>query len=140
MFPRERIPTQRRPDRFAHATNRSRMAQATLRDTMAISPKFTPELVRSTPEPQKSTAKEASRNSRKLSSWKEVAVYLGREVRTVQRWEKSAGLPIHRLLHAERGSVFAYTAELDRWLASRSAVPETAEPVSLASEAPTWRT
>jgi pentatricopeptide repeat protein len=52
---------------------------------------------------------------RRLDSWKEVAAYLGRDVRTVQRWETRDGLPIHRLLHAKLGSVFAYAAELDAW-------------------------
>src|SRR5262249_41889246 len=58
-----------------------------------------------------------------LTSWKEIAVYLAREVRTVQRWEKTDGLPIRRLKHAKRGSVFAYRQELDRWLQSRSQAP-----------------
>jgi hypothetical protein len=30
-----------------------------------------------------------------LGSWKEIAAYLGRDVRTVQRWEKKEGLPVH---------------------------------------------
>ena len=33
---------------------------------------------------------------RRLDSWKEIAAYLGRDVRTVQRWERREGLPIHR--------------------------------------------
>ena len=32
----------------------------------------------------------------RLDSWKEVAVHLGRSTRTVQRWEKEEGLPVHR--------------------------------------------
>ena len=31
-----------------------------------------------------------------LNSWKEIASYLGRSVRTVQRWEREFGLPVHR--------------------------------------------
>jgi tetratricopeptide (TPR) repeat protein len=38
----------------------------------------------------------------------------------VQRWEKDAGLPVRRLLHEKRGTVFAFPAELDAWIASRS--------------------
>ncbi len=34
-----------------------------------------------------------------LDSWKEIAAYLDREVRTVQRWEKKEGLPVHRQIH-----------------------------------------
>lgn len=56
----------------------------------------------------------------KLDSWKEIAGYLQREVRTVQRWEKEAGLPVRRLLHEKRGTVYAFTEELDAWAASRS--------------------
>ena len=57
-----------------------------------------------------------------LNSWKEIAAYLGREVRTIQRWEKEEGLPIHRHLHATRSSVYAIRSELDTWLRSRSAL------------------
>ena len=55
----------------------------------------------------------------RLDSWKEIAVYLSREVRTVQRWEKTESLPIHRLPHDKRGSVFAFRGELDDWMAER---------------------
>src|SRR5580765_2243460 len=55
----------------------------------------------------------------RLDSWKEIARYLNRSVRTVRRWEEKEGLPIHRLAHEKRGSVYAYQAELDEWWASR---------------------
>jgi TolB-like protein/Flp pilus assembly protein TadD len=55
----------------------------------------------------------------RLDSWKEIAGHLRRDKRTVQRWERLEGLPIHRHLHQKRGSVFAYTAELDAWLETR---------------------
>jgi tetratricopeptide (TPR) repeat protein len=58
----------------------------------------------------------------KLNSWKEIANYLQREVRTVQRWEKEVGLPVRRLLHEKRGTVYAFTKELDAWTVSRSSV------------------
>jgi TolB-like protein/Flp pilus assembly protein TadD len=51
----------------------------------------------------------------RLDSWKEIAAYLKKEVRTVQRWEKSSGLPIRRLAHGKLGSVFAYKQDLDAW-------------------------
>ena len=38
-----------------------------------------------------------------LDSWKEIASYLERTVRTVQRWEKKDGLPVHRHQHEKRG-------------------------------------
>jgi|HubBroStandDraft_1064217.scaffolds.fasta_scaffold00069_56 TolB-like protein/Flp pilus assembly protein TadD len=51
----------------------------------------------------------------RLDSWKEIAAYLKKEVRTVQRWEKSAGLPVRRLAHGKLGTVFAYKPDLDAW-------------------------
>ena len=62
-------------------------------------------------------------SDRRLDSWKEIAAYLGRGVRTVQRWEREEGLPVHRLAHAERGSVFADPAELTEWWKSRQIAP-----------------
>ena len=47
----------------------------------------------------------------RLESWKEIAVYLKRSVRTLHRWEKEEGLPVHRQLHKDLGSVFAYKNE-----------------------------
>ena len=51
----------------------------------------------------------------RLDSWKEIAAFMNRDVRTVQRWEKSEGLPVHRHLHEKAGSVYAYRAELQVW-------------------------
>ena len=56
----------------------------------------------------------------RLESWKEIAAYLGRDVSTVQRWERREGLPVHRHVHAKLGSVYALTAELDAWRRGRS--------------------
>ena len=55
----------------------------------------------------------------RLESWKEIAAYLNRDVRTAQRWEKSEGLPVHRHLHDKQGSVFTFRSEVDAWLAGR---------------------
>jgi TolB-like protein/Tfp pilus assembly protein PilF len=63
----------------------------------------------------------------RLESWKEIAAYLEREVRTVQGWEKNEALPVHRHQHARQGSVFAFRSELDRWQEQRRAVPERVE-------------
>lgn len=54
---------------------------------------------------------------RQLSSWKEIAAYFGVSERTVQKWERERGLPVHRL-PGERGRVVAWSEELDRWRAS----------------------
>ena len=53
-----------------------------------------------------------------LNSWKQIARYLGRGVRTVQRWEKELGLPVRRPRGRQRSAVIAMTAELDAWLDS----------------------
>jgi len=58
-------------------------------------------------------------HDRKLDSWKEIADYLDREVRTVQRWEKTEGLPVHRHEHQKKSTVYAYTRELDDWRKKR---------------------
>ncbi len=70
-----------------------------------------------------------SRTGDLLDSWKEIATYLGREVRTVQRWEKKEGLPVHRRLHEKAGSVYAYKSEIDAWWNDRSSTlaPEREE-------------
>jgi Tol biopolymer transport system component len=55
----------------------------------------------------------------RLDSWKEIAAYLGRGVRTVQRWEREEGLPVHRLAHDRRGTIYARREELSEWWESR---------------------
>src|SRR5437868_2348366 len=52
----------------------------------------------------------------RLDSWKEIAGYLGHDVRTVIRWEKDRGLPVHRVPGGLRNAVFASPSELDAWL------------------------
>ena len=64
-----------------------------------------------------STAKPSPED--RLDSWKEIAAYLRREVRTVQRWERFAGLPVHRIPIGKQGAVYAYKTELDAWYRDR---------------------
>ncbi len=59
----------------------------------------------------------------RLDSWKEIAVYLNRDVTTVQRWEKREGMPVYRHLHDRMGSVYASRADLDAWARSRNLRP-----------------
>jgi TolB-like protein len=61
--------------------------------------------------------------SDRLDSWKEIAAYLNRGTRTVQRWERDEGLPVHRLQHDKLGSVYAFRSELDAWWAGRGTAP-----------------
>ena len=55
-----------------------------------------------------------------LEAWKDIAAYMRRDVRTVQRWEKLLELPIHRLKDSRTGSVFAYKGELHAWRKRRA--------------------
>ena len=64
----------------------------------------------------------------RLDSWKDIAAYLQREVRTVQLWEKNEGLPVHRHAHLKRGTVYAYKAEIDAWEKGRSGVTLSQDP------------
>lgn len=57
----------------------------------------------------------------RLNGWKEIATHLGRGVRTAQRWEREFGLPVRRIGQDRSESVFAFTTEIDGWLASSSA-------------------
>jgi Tol biopolymer transport system component len=59
-------------------------------------------------------------NQGRLNSWKKIAVYLKRDITTVQRWEKREGMPVHRHLHDKMGSVYAFQSELDAWMHGRS--------------------
>jgi len=54
-----------------------------------------------------------------LNSWKEIADYLGRGVRTIQRWERELSLPVHRPYGQSRSPVVASRSELDVWLHMR---------------------
>jgi tetratricopeptide (TPR) repeat protein len=56
----------------------------------------------------------------RLDSWKEIADYLGRGERTAKRWEVERALPVHHVPGGGHGSVYAFTAELDRWLLSEN--------------------
>src|SRR5215469_4003776 len=59
---------------------------------------------------------ESARTSERLDSWKEIASHLKRSVRTVTRWEREQGMPVHRYT---TGTVYAYKSELDGWWLSR---------------------
>jgi len=52
-----------------------------------------------------------------LHSWKEISVYTGRGVRTIQRYETQFGFPIHRPAGSPRSAVLAFSDEIDGWLA-----------------------
>jgi hypothetical protein len=61
-----------------------------------------------------------SEDSTVLSSWKDIARYLGKGVRTVQRWERHLGLPVRRPIGAsQKSAVVLYRGDVDAWLATR---------------------
>jgi TolB-like protein/Tfp pilus assembly protein PilF len=76
-------------------------------------------------EPPTTSKLGQSRAEDRLDSWKEIAAYLKRDVRTVQRWEKSARMPVHRLQIDKQGSIYAYKSELDTWYSERRPHLET---------------
>lgn len=59
-----------------------------------------------------------------LNSWKEISAYVGRSVRTVQRWETELGLPVRRPRAHSRSAVIAMSDEIDAWLRSAPVVRE----------------
>jgi predicted DNA-binding transcriptional regulator AlpA len=62
----------------------------------------------------------SSEDSAVLSSWKDIARYLGKGVRTVQRWERHLGLPVRRPIGAsQKSAVVLYRSDVDAWLATR---------------------
>jgi len=54
-----------------------------------------------------------------LNFWKEVAEYLGRGTRTVQRWEQDLGLPVRRPRGKRHSAVMALRQDLDSWVRNR---------------------
>jgi Tol biopolymer transport system component len=76
-------------------------------------------------EPSLGTSPSVKTPGDRLDSWKEIATYLGRDVTTVQRWEKREGMPVRRHQHDKMGSVYAFRAELDAWTHSRN--PQAAQ-------------
>src|ERR1700722_18812589 len=54
-----------------------------------------------------------------LTSWKEIAQYVGKGVRTVQRWEYDLGLPVRRTKTGKKSSVLTVPGEIDAWVQSQ---------------------
>jgi TolB-like protein len=80
--------------------------------------------MQNTQKPAGETQESAARAQERLDSWKEIASFFHRQVRTVQLWEKSEGLPVRRQHHKKLGSVFAYRNELEAWWIARSRIRE----------------
>jgi len=48
-----------------------------------------------------------------LDGWRNIADYLGKSVRTAQRWRQEFGMPVHRVEGREGENVYAFRSELD---------------------------
>jgi tetratricopeptide (TPR) repeat protein len=88
------------------------------------------------------TGLDAGKTERRLESWKEIAGFFERDEKTVRRWEKDLGLPIHRLPGLSKGRVYAFPEELSEW-SKRPRGPEAevaaelpAEPLALPVQGP----
>jgi tetratricopeptide (TPR) repeat protein len=58
----------------------------------------------------------------RLDSWKKIAAYLGKDVRTAMRWSKDEGMPVYRHSGSKRGAIYAYRSEIDDWIHSDRSV------------------
>lgn len=75
------------------------------------------------------------RANRPLTGWKAIAGYFGKDERTVRRWAATRDLPVHRVNGDRSGPVFAYVADLNRWLVNHGHVVESPAVTPLA---PRW--
>ncbi len=59
--------------------------------------------------------------SNRLDSWKEVAKYVCRDIKTCQRWEKKLEFPAHRIdINSLRSKVFTFKSEIDEWFKEKA--------------------
>jgi len=63
----------------------------------------------------KSDHSATDQRSHLLTSWKEIAIFLGKGVRTAQRWERELQLPVRRPGNGKH-IVWAVTSELEDWI------------------------
>src|SRR5947209_11829521 len=70
-----------------------------------------------------------------LNSWKEIAAYLNRGVRTVQRWEVELSLPVRRPRARNRSAVIDLRSELHQCLKANT-LYEDSQPDGKASALP----
>jgi len=70
-----------------------------------------------------------------LTSWKDIARYMGKGVRTVQRWEQDFGLPVRRPQGSNKKAVLARPRDLDAWVAMRCSSRAELAPNSVMSGA-----
>ena len=66
--------------------------------------------------------------SDRLDSWKSLASFLRRDIRTVQRWEASEGLPVYRHRDSRNGPIHAYKSEIEAWWKIRESTLRQRQP------------
>lgn len=57
-----------------------------------------------------------------LTSWKSIALYVDKGVRTVQRWEQQFEFPVRRPMGKGHRAVLAVPEEIDAWILSQDPV------------------
>jgi hypothetical protein len=65
-----------------------------------------------------------------LTSWKDIAQYLGKGVRTAQRWEQQFGLPIRRQSANSHRAIVAIRSEIDAWVYEKAHFRREGKPES----------
>lgn len=71
-----------------------------------------------------------SEESSVLTCWKDIATHLGKTVRTVQRWERELGMPVHRPKGPSAKVVCAFPDELARWIATATFESSPSQPLA----------
>lgn len=76
----------------------------------------------------------------RLMGWKAIGNFVGRDARTMRRWEIERGLPVHRVRSggSGSGSIWADKEEVRAWMASET-VPQSPDTLAPASPNPFWR-
>ena len=59
----------------------------------------------------------------RLESWKEIAEFIGCDVRTAMRWAARQGMPVHRVPGGKLGRVFASRKGITQWFGNRAGDP-----------------
>ena len=74
----------------------------------------------------------------RLTTWPEIAAYIGRDMRTAKRYETARGLPVRRIPGGGKAPVYAFKDELDAWLGrgDASAWRVASDPTAPASTKP----
>jgi hypothetical protein len=62
------------------------------------------------------------KEDQRISGIKAIADYLDASERSVYRWEKELGLPLHRVSGSAGSTVFVYVSELEEWLRKKDSI------------------